>query len=624
MKKFKKLLAVVLVVALAFSLMATVSAANVTDYSDADDVTYTEAVDLFTALGFLAGMGDGTFDPTGLVTREQAAKIITYMLIGSNRADALTTAISSFTDVAVTRWSAPYIEYCAALGIINGRGDGTFNPEGNVTGTEFAKMLLCAIGYGVNGECTGANWAMKTIADAQSLDILSLAVDYSAAATREECAQYGFNAYTKCNEVVWNRTTEAYQQAIDIDGVTSKGTLATQQSVDKTTFVYTQNGTTYYKWAKDGAEITEGYSKDKVLGTSTDGTSISKLTDSAETKYLATLDTSYTCYHNGAVVPALSLTSGVTTAATTFNQLFNYGGVVYRVTTVSVIGSTPAQVIANSTDLSAIKGVVVKLISTDTDSKAEAVLVVEKTAAYLSSAPIVNSTNSTVTIAGVLSSVSTSKVEGFSDLASGDVVLWYKDNAGNYHLEKATSAAGSMSNHIMSWRLRCCWWRILLLFRLIKPSFTIADTWLNSECTICSTTAAILSTPQQHRHSVTNPASAYGFVIAHETKFRHWAATQANAVFSDGTTSIITLASNSALYGVTTGTDIRSTDSQELCGAYVLTAVVNDTAVCYGLRNSKSHRGHLRAEQYAWVTGANTPGNYKGLCYVSDRSNQLP
>jgi hypothetical protein len=64
MKNLKKLLAVVLVVVLALGLMATASAVNVDDYTDADDITYVEAVDLFSGLGFLNGMPGGAFEPT--------------------------------------------------------------------------------------------------------------------------------------------------------------------------------------------------------------------------------------------------------------------------------------------------------------------------------------------------------------------------------------------------------------------------------------------------------------------------------------------------------------------------------------------------------------------------------
>ena len=44
-------------------------------------------------------------------------------------------------------WAEAYIKYCYSQGIISGRGNGIFAPNANVTATEAARMLLVAIGY---------------------------------------------------------------------------------------------------------------------------------------------------------------------------------------------------------------------------------------------------------------------------------------------------------------------------------------------------------------------------------------------------------------------------------------------------------------------------------------------
>lgn len=56
-----------------------------------------------------------------------------------------------FDDVAADHWAAGYIAYCANAGIINGNGAGSFLPDQEVTAYQFGKMLLTAVGYGVNG-----------------------------------------------------------------------------------------------------------------------------------------------------------------------------------------------------------------------------------------------------------------------------------------------------------------------------------------------------------------------------------------------------------------------------------------------------------------------------------------
>ncbi len=44
-------------------------------------------------------------------------------------------------------WAESYIEYCSSMGYVAGRGDGTFGPNASVTSTEAAKMILTAMGY---------------------------------------------------------------------------------------------------------------------------------------------------------------------------------------------------------------------------------------------------------------------------------------------------------------------------------------------------------------------------------------------------------------------------------------------------------------------------------------------
>ena len=157
MRNLKKVLALVLALVMSLSL---VTIANAADFSDNADIDYSEAVDVMVAAGIIDGVGNNSFDPNGTLTREQAAKLITYMLLGEN-SEKLGVEGTSFNDVAATRWSAPAIEYCASLGIIDGAGDGNFYPAGKLTGYAFAKMLLTALGYDSQIEkFVGAGWTI--------------------------------------------------------------------------------------------------------------------------------------------------------------------------------------------------------------------------------------------------------------------------------------------------------------------------------------------------------------------------------------------------------------------------------------------------------------------------------
>ena len=189
MRNLKKILALALALVMSLSLMTVANAAN---FSDSADISYKEAVDVMVGIGVIDGMDDGSFDPNGTLTREQAAKLIATMMLGEN-AEKLGTTKSSFTDVAATRWSAPYIEYCVSSGFIAGMGDGTFNPTGKLTGYAFAKLLLCALGYDAAREnYTGDGWTIEVAKDAAVAGIAVDGVAMSAELTREQAAQMAF------------------------------------------------------------------------------------------------------------------------------------------------------------------------------------------------------------------------------------------------------------------------------------------------------------------------------------------------------------------------------------------------------------------------------------------------
>lgn len=198
MKTLKKTLCLVLALVMLLG-MGAISASATLDYSDNDRITYAEAVDVMSGIGVLVG-DEGGFRPTDTVRRSEAAKIIAYLLIGNAaQADRLSTTVDPFTDVPASHWAAGYIAYCVQAGIINGMGDGTFQPDSPVTGLQFAKMLLCAIGYNANSEYVTDDWTIQVSKDALALKLFekNLAGANNTPATREECALYAFNAIRK-------------------------------------------------------------------------------------------------------------------------------------------------------------------------------------------------------------------------------------------------------------------------------------------------------------------------------------------------------------------------------------------------------------------------------------------
>ena len=187
----KKLLALVLALVMTLGL-ATVGTSAA--YSDAADVSLNEAVDVMTAVGVFQG-SDGKFSPKENLTREQAAKLIAYLDLGENTAEAL-PAVKVFDDVEATRWSAKYIAYCQDAGYVAGLGNGKFDPTGELTGYAFGKMVLCALGYdAATEEMVGNNWTIK-VAKLMESNKISDGIDSAASLTltREQAAQYCFNA----------------------------------------------------------------------------------------------------------------------------------------------------------------------------------------------------------------------------------------------------------------------------------------------------------------------------------------------------------------------------------------------------------------------------------------------
>ena len=186
----KKLLALVLALVMSMSLVTISNAA----FKDADKIDYTEAVDVMNAAGVLIGDENGNFNPKENLTRAQAAKIISYLLLGNKTAEGLAGS-GKFTDVAKTSWAAGFVDYCAAVGVVNGVGNGKFDPNGSLTTLQFAKMLLVALGYDAKIEgFVGSDWSINVSAKANQVGLLNgLDVGANATLTREQAAKMCLN-----------------------------------------------------------------------------------------------------------------------------------------------------------------------------------------------------------------------------------------------------------------------------------------------------------------------------------------------------------------------------------------------------------------------------------------------
>ena len=214
-------------------------------FTDSADIKVkSEVVDTLTALGVVAGFEDGSFQPNGTVTRAQMAKMIYVLRTGKSDASAYNDDKTSFTDIN-GHWARGYIKYCQSLGIIAGKSNTKFDPNGNVTAQEAAKMLLVTLGYDASKVgLTGANWASKTNALADENGLLKdVNTSFTAACPRQYAAQLIYNTifantvilrdgeYTNMNALGTGKNATVgvkYMDLVEFDA----GTLYTCKLVD--------------------------------------------------------------------------------------------------------------------------------------------------------------------------------------------------------------------------------------------------------------------------------------------------------------------------------------------------------------------------------------------------------
>lgn len=201
MRTLKKVLALSLVFAMAFTMMAGAA------FKDQDkiDSSLTNDIQLLTALGVFQGDENGNFNPTDNVKRSEAAKMI-YVLKNNGVDDGAVAfqGVSKYSDVPVGHWAEGYINYCTNLGYMSGwqeNGVQKFDPNGNVTGVELMKMLLCMIGYKADVQgYTGNGWQTNVLVDAATS---GLSVEFTPSVYAATPRQWTARLMTNALDAKW-------------------------------------------------------------------------------------------------------------------------------------------------------------------------------------------------------------------------------------------------------------------------------------------------------------------------------------------------------------------------------------------------------------------------------------
>ena len=226
MRNLKRALSLAMASIMVLGMMVVgAGAVSYDDFSDKDKIVNDDAVSMLVELNVINGKDDGSFDPEGIVTRAEMAKMICVVLNGGKDPSLGNVSNYTYTDT-VGHWAAAYIEYCTTLGIVAGDGTGKFNPSNTVTGAEAAKMLLVALGFKSEIEgFTGANWAVNVNVRANQKGLFDeLSINPSEGLTRDNAAQMVWNAL--------DAGVVSYDYTLITDGssITSSPTLIDNES----------------------------------------------------------------------------------------------------------------------------------------------------------------------------------------------------------------------------------------------------------------------------------------------------------------------------------------------------------------------------------------------------------
>lgn len=136
----RKVFSLILALAMAVSLFTAGASAASLSYSDTAGHWAESAIERWSGYGIVQG-SNGRFDPNGRLTCAQLATILANLLHLPEASDA------GFTDNLPGAWYYDAINRCAAVGILNGNGNGTVTPEAFIARERAMVMLARALGF---------------------------------------------------------------------------------------------------------------------------------------------------------------------------------------------------------------------------------------------------------------------------------------------------------------------------------------------------------------------------------------------------------------------------------------------------------------------------------------------
>lgn len=187
MKKFKGLLALVLVLATLLSCMTiTANAVDIGGFKDLDkNAYYYDAVEWAVENGYMEGMSDTVFSPNTTLTRAQFA---TLMASFDDADLSVYAGKQIFDDVKVGRWYDKTAAWAYENGIMSGTGNNKFSPNTVITREQIALLIKNYVGFkgiylekvtpetrlGDKGSKRASSWAKDAVTYAYKTDYMQL------------------------------------------------------------------------------------------------------------------------------------------------------------------------------------------------------------------------------------------------------------------------------------------------------------------------------------------------------------------------------------------------------------------------------------------------------------------
>jgi len=184
----KKVVSLSLASALALATLSGVAGA-------ADPQTAEEKFNALMEAGIFEGFPDGEAHLDRNMTRAEASKIAVLILGLTPDPDAA----SGYKDLKDAEWSAGFIGAATKAGIVEGKGNGVFDPNAPVTIEQLAKIMVKGLGintgYGdANVEGSASDWAKAYVEAALNAGLIAESDDYTSSANRQKLVETAYDA----------------------------------------------------------------------------------------------------------------------------------------------------------------------------------------------------------------------------------------------------------------------------------------------------------------------------------------------------------------------------------------------------------------------------------------------